>query len=58
MENNLKNGDFVALKSGGPTMTVKHEMQNGTWECSWFDKAQVLQIGYFTPQQLNILKVD
>ncbi|MGD1319515.1 DUF2158 domain-containing protein [Chryseobacterium sp. 2R14A] len=56
MENNLKKGDLVVLKSGGPIMTVKHEMANGTWECSWFDKAQVLQFGYFTAPQLIIQK--
>lgn len=54
MENKLKKGDLVSLKSGGPLMTAKHQMQDGTWKCSWFDSAKELKEGFFTEEQLII----
>jgi len=35
-ENNLKPGDLVRLKSGGPTMTYEGESSIGTALCNWF----------------------
>jgi uncharacterized protein YodC (DUF2158 family) len=58
MENILKKGDLVKLKSDGPTMTVKYKMGDGTWECSWFNTDYELKSGYFTEQQLLILNQD
>ena len=37
MADNLKIGDVVQLKSGGPRMTVTHEMPGGALNCVWFD---------------------
>ena len=37
MADNLKSGDVVQLKSGGPRMTVTHEMSGGAFSCVWFD---------------------
>lgn len=54
----LKKGDLVVLKSGGPDMTVKHKMSDGTWQCSWFDAGNNLKEGYFTEEQLVIYKND
>lgn len=44
-ENNLKSGDVVVLKSGGPSMTIdrfvwnayKNEFYLDKVECVWFD---------------------
>ncbi len=35
---NLKIGDVVALKSGGPDMTVENVDEQGNVTCTWFDK--------------------
>jgi uncharacterized protein YodC (DUF2158 family) len=48
----VKPGDTVKLRSGGPTMTAQY-MNNQGWKCSWFD-ADNLKEGYFA---LNSLKV-
>lgn len=51
----LQKGDQVTLKSGGPSMTVKHKMADGTWQCSWFAKDE-LREGFFTEEQLIVWK--
>ncbi|GAA5084329.1 hypothetical protein GCM10023210_04040 [Chryseobacterium ginsengisoli] len=56
MENILKRGDVVTLKSGSPNMTVKYKMQDGSWKCSWFDSNYELKEGNFTEEQLIISK--
>ncbi|MBA8843979.1 uncharacterized protein YodC (DUF2158 family) [Ochrobactrum sp. RH1CCR137] len=35
-----KVGDIVQLKSGGPKMTVDHEISSTTVSCSWFAGAK------------------
>jgi len=38
MVDQIKDGDVVALKSGGPKMTVSRLEDNGTMAvCAWFD---------------------
>jgi uncharacterized protein YodC (DUF2158 family) len=37
-EQQLKVGDVVQLKSGGPAMTVSSITPGGAVECMWFDK--------------------
>ncbi|MCW9718313.1 YodC family protein [Avibacterium sp. 21-599] len=37
MENKIKLGDTVQLKSGGPLMTVISEKDNEEVVCMWFD---------------------
>jgi len=55
---NFKVGDVVALKSGGPEMTVvgsalsfpeKHPMV----ECCWFDSSNDKKKGFFPPEALE-----
>ena len=33
----LRLGDVVQLKSGGPLMTISDAGSQGYWICSWFD---------------------
>ena len=50
---NLKLGDTVQLKSGGPIMTLGEETgKRGTYACAWFDGA-VLKHGMFPIEQLR-----
>jgi len=51
----LKIGDVVKLKSGGPIMTVKNIEENGEIYCQWFsgDKLNKLEDGYFPPASLE-----
>lgn len=37
MNNELKSGDVVVLKSGGPRMTVRSRTPEGDLFCNWFD---------------------
>lgn len=32
----MKVGDLVALKSGGPVMTVNGQYDTGQFQCAWF----------------------
>jgi uncharacterized protein YodC (DUF2158 family) len=53
----IKAGDTVGLKSGGPAMTAEkigNEAMTSrpkVW-CSWFDHKNVLQHGSFAPEML------
>ncbi|MCH8203251.1 MAG: DUF2158 domain-containing protein [Proteobacteria bacterium] len=40
MAENLKVGDIVKLKSGGPRMTVTLTEGDGPVECKWFENYQ------------------
>jgi uncharacterized protein YodC (DUF2158 family) len=48
---NIKKGDTVQLKSGGPIMTV-HNVDSMAF-CQWFDKDGALKQGHFQPEQLK-----
>ena len=37
----LKAGDVVQLKSGGPKMTLKHIDEYGSAYCQWFAGAEI-----------------
>lgn len=39
----IKKGDVVELKSGGPKMTVDFENNGAQWNCKWFDGAELKQ---------------
>lgn len=41
MENKIKSGDVVVLKSGGPKMTVKFENSVVKWACKWFENGEM-----------------
>jgi len=48
METNLKEGDQVKLKSGGPTMTIDSIDENASRaSCAWFDEKKTLQTAKF-----------
>ena len=52
----IKQGDVVQLKSGGPTMTVEtvaEDLLELTAFCTWFDKNNVLQSGKFQVTSLK-----
>ena len=55
-EEKMKVGDCVALKSGGPIMTVQqvgHNVNNArAFQCSWFD-GDKLKEGDFAPESLK-----
>ena len=42
MSTELKEGDLVILKSGGPTMTIK-EIKEEVASCIWFNKDRVTE---------------
>ena len=46
----IKQGDVVVLKSGGPRMTASHEGNDG-WMCVWFSGDE-LKHGRFEPECL------
>ncbi len=55
----LKPGDIVVLKSGGPNMTVEaapYRAANGdtTVRCIWFDN-NAKQAATFSPESLKVL---
>lgn len=49
----IKIGDVVFLKSGGPNMTVEKIQDNDIADCIWFDKDKNLQRNTFS---LSILQ--
>jgi uncharacterized protein YodC (DUF2158 family) len=52
----LKIGDVVRLKSGGPKMTVLGGNGNH-WVCQWFNNAG-LDEGAFAAEALELVKTD
>lgn len=52
---NIKLGDTVQLKSGGPIMTVGGTGLGGDFNCSWFNGKELLQ-GSFYAEQLKPAK--
>ncbi len=54
----LKIGDVVKLKSGGPIMTIHFiDKSGGSINCQWFagDKLDKLENGYFSPDSLQLV---
>ncbi|WP_350161385.1 DUF2158 domain-containing protein [Thalassospira sp.] len=52
----LKQGDTVGLKSGGPVMTIRWtQNENGEVEacCDWFDKSQKQETAVFPVSSLR-----
>ena len=47
---NLKLGDTVRLKSGGPVMTLGKEMATGGWRCDWFEGKTAKRETYYLEQ--------
>jgi len=54
---NLKIGDTVRLKSGGPLMTVTYA-EGITLECTWFDSSEKMQFGKFHTEAVEISDDD
>jgi uncharacterized protein YodC (DUF2158 family) len=50
---NLKIGDVVALKSGGPDMTVENIDEQGNVTCTWFEKDGNLKTWTFKEEMLD-----
>jgi uncharacterized protein YodC (DUF2158 family) len=48
---NLKPGDLVRLRSGGPALTVQFIDSNGDVFCQWFEPAH-LKTALFKPKQI------
>jgi uncharacterized protein YodC (DUF2158 family) len=55
MENKIKIGDVVRLKSGGPVMTVTAIDKNEV-TCKWFNDANIIEISYFPEDALKLVK--
>ena len=51
-------GDVVALKSGGPGMTVDHVTEDGEVGCVWFDDNGTLQSATLKPDMLDSSHMD
>lgn len=51
-EVNIKLGDVVRLKSGGPMMTI-YEMTDNRISCKWFDEKHNLRYGTFQNEELR-----
>jgi uncharacterized protein YodC (DUF2158 family) len=52
---NVIKGMLVRLVSGGPTMSVKDVIFNGTVVCQWFS-GKKLETGSFAPETLVVVK--
>jgi uncharacterized protein YodC (DUF2158 family) len=52
---NLKPGDVVRLKSGGPRMTIRDAADSGLWLCDWFEGGKHEQ-DVFTEAQLKLVE--
>ena len=54
MNRKLEIGDVVCLKSGGPTMTITVDYEDGTFQCQRFlnDK---LEVGMFPGEALELV---
>lgn len=44
----LKEGDVIYLRSGGPAMTIIGVNENQSYTCIWFDRHHTLQTRSFT----------
>ena len=54
----MKGGDVVQLKSGGPVMTVAvAQTELGTVHCQWFENKE-LHKGDFQPESLRVVNPD
>jgi len=51
----LKIGDLVKLKSGGPAMTVDNIQENGQIYCRWFVGREARE-EYFSPDVLQLVE--
>ncbi len=51
--NELKIGDVVRMRSGGPTMTVKHVDPDGAVHVVWFDSEDHLQQAKVKPDTIK-----
>lgn len=49
----LKVGDIVQLKSGGPKMTIEN-IRDGEICCTWFDAQGARQFSHFDPRVLRV----
>ena len=58
MEDNIKAGDVVRLKSGGPEMTVGAINGNKIAVCRWFLKDGTLGVKKFPLVALNLVKLN
>ena len=47
---NMKKGDTVQLKSGGPIMTVGDKNLSGAYNCDWFEGAKLMHGSFYTEQ--------
>ena len=56
MADEIKVGDVVRLKSGGPKMTVQGDIY-GNCLCAWFVKDKE-QTGQFSPASLELVHED
>ncbi len=53
MTENLKVGDVVQLKSGGPLMTISYQSDNAkSYECKWFHNDE-LKRSHFSKDSLK-----
>lgn len=55
IEIEVKIGDVVQLKSGGPTMTIEDIEDSGKVRCKWFDRDQTLYTETFKLDMLEFL---
>lgn len=51
----LKKGDVVRLKSGGPLMTIQECEEEGRYFCVWFSGDEP-KYGTFSGEQLKLFK--
>ena len=50
---NVKVGDVVQLKAGGPRMTVTRITGTGNAECVWIDREEKEHRSYYAPEALT-----
>ena len=55
MAENIRIGDVVRLKSGGPRMTVEEIEEDEIVTCTWFEKNELIR-GTFKKLTLKISK--
>jgi uncharacterized protein YodC (DUF2158 family) len=49
----IKDGDVVELKSGGPSMTVERAVSASVIKCAWFDATGVVKRDQFASASLK-----